>query len=180
MPRLRPLHPNETSPEARQVLERFFEQRGNVPNMFRTFARRPEMMIAAANLMAAVLNTGTLPLRLKEMVIVRTSKLNGCAYCMTSHSAILRGLGVTQASIDALENPDDNQWTEQERTALRYAEAIAHDQHRIDDQLWETLHSLFDEGEIVELTAAITMFHMFNRFNDTLQMEITEPGWPSE
>ena len=80
MARIRPLLPAEATPEAQQVLNTFYARRGNVPNMFRTFALRPEMMIAASAMMAAVLNTGTVELRLKEMVIVRTSQINGCVY----------------------------------------------------------------------------------------------------
>jgi alkylhydroperoxidase family enzyme len=64
----------------RAVLDGFFQKRGSVPNMFRTAALRPEIGVATANLMAAVLNTGTVDLRLKEMLIVRTSKINGCVY----------------------------------------------------------------------------------------------------
>ncbi len=180
MPRLAPLTPAQVSPAAHSVFEQFYTQRGNVPNMFRTFARRPEMMIAAANLMAAVLTTGTVELRLKELVIVRTSQLNACAYCLASHSAILRGLGVSQAAIDALENPAAEQWSERERVALRYAEQVTTDAKRVSDELWDELRHHFDEGEIIEITAATTLFAMFNRFNDALQMEITQPGWPED
>ena len=80
MPRMRPLHPQETTPEAQRVLENIYAHRGSVPNMFCTFARRPEIMIAADQLISAVLMTGTVDMRLKEMLIVRTSQLNECAY----------------------------------------------------------------------------------------------------
>ncbi|HEY1015342.1 MAG TPA: carboxymuconolactone decarboxylase family protein [Herpetosiphonaceae bacterium] len=180
MPRIEPLMPEQTTPEAQQVLAAFYRKRGNVPNMFRTFALRPEMMIAASNLMAAVLTTGTVDLRLKEMVIVRTSQLNGCAYCLSSHSALLRGLGVSQEAIDALENPGDDRWSAAERAALRYAEQVTKDAKRVGDELWDELKRHFDEGQIIEITAATSLFNMFNRFNDALQMEITEPGWPGD
>ncbi len=80
MARISPLLPAAATPEAQQVFTTFYEKRGNVPNMFRTFALRPEMMIAANALMSAVLNTGTVDVRLKELLIVRTSQINGCAY----------------------------------------------------------------------------------------------------
>ena len=80
MARISPLSPAEVDPQTNAVFVKFYEKRGNVPNMFRTFALRPAMMIAATQLMNAVLNTGTLSIRLKEMVIVRTSQVNGCAY----------------------------------------------------------------------------------------------------
>lgn len=80
MPRIEPLKPEETTPEAQAVLRTFYRKRGSVPNMFRTFALRPEMMIAAARMMDAIINTGTVSVRLKELLIVRTSQINGCAY----------------------------------------------------------------------------------------------------
>ena len=80
MARIKPLTPADVAPATREVFAQFYEKRGNVPNMFRTFALRPEMMIAANQLMGAVLTTGTLSLTLKEMVIVRTSQVNGCSY----------------------------------------------------------------------------------------------------
>lgn len=178
MARIQPLKPAAASPESQQVFTTFYEQRGNVPNMFRTFALRPEMMIAASQLMSAVLNTGTVDLRLKEMLIVRTSQINGCTYCLSSHSALLRNLGVSQAAIDALENTDDTQWTARERVALRYAEQVTRDAKRVNHYLWNELKQYFDDGEIIELTAATSLFNMFNRFNDALQVDITQPGWP--
>ncbi len=80
MPRLNALLPEETTPAMRGLLETFYIQRGAVPNMFRTAAIRPEIAIACNALMSAVLNTGTVDVRLKEMVIVRTSVVNGCVY----------------------------------------------------------------------------------------------------
>lgn len=80
MARMRPLDPDEAGPEARAVFDRFLEQRGNIPNMFRTMARRPEIMLTAAAHMRAVFSTGTVPERLKEMLAVRVSQINDCNY----------------------------------------------------------------------------------------------------
>ncbi len=85
---------------------------------------------------------------------------------------------MSQASIDALETADDSHWTPRERVALRYAEQVTRDAKRVGDNLWHELKQHFDDGEIIELTAATSLFNMFNRFNDALQVEITEPGWP--
>ncbi len=55
-------------------------ERGRVPNMFRTVAHRPEILRTLVAHWRAVLKSGTVPLRLKELVIVRTSQINGCEY----------------------------------------------------------------------------------------------------
>lgn len=48
------------------------------------------------------------------------------------------------------------------------------DSHSIDDALFAELRKHFDEGEVIELLAAIGLFNYFNRFNDALQMEPTK------
>lgn len=80
MPRIRPLNPEETTPEARDTLEGFMRSRGNMPNMFRTMASRPEIMQTAVAHMQAIFNTGTVERRLKEMLAVRVSQINDCHY----------------------------------------------------------------------------------------------------
>lgn len=79
-PRIRPLNPDEAAPEARATLEQFQHERGNMPNMFRTMALRPEIMRTAAEHMRAIFSTGTVEQRLKEMLAVRVSQINDCMY----------------------------------------------------------------------------------------------------
>jgi alkylhydroperoxidase family enzyme len=81
MPRISPLHPDDAPTDARTVLEEFFKARNNVPNMFRTLARRPAAMKAASDLMAAFWRAETTAdARLKELLAVRVSILNECTY----------------------------------------------------------------------------------------------------
>ncbi len=56
---------------------------------------------------------------------------------------------------------------------MRLAERMTRDAHSVDDELWEELRRHYDDGQIVELAAAIGMFNYFNRFNDALRMEPT-------
>lgn len=65
-------------------------------------------------------------------------------------------------------------FTAAEKAALRLAERVTRDAHTVDDQLWNELRQYFDEGEMVELLAAIGLFNYFNRFNDALEMEPTK------
>jgi alkylhydroperoxidase family enzyme len=60
--------------------EAFLAARGNVPNLFATLARRPAFMRAAAALLREALAPGEIPVRLKELIAVRVSGLNGCDY----------------------------------------------------------------------------------------------------
>lgn len=61
-----------------------------------------------------------------------------------------------------------------EKAALRLAERMTINSHTVNDQLWNELRRHYDEGEIIELAAAIGLFNYFNRFNDALKMEPTK------
>lgn len=61
-----------------------------------------------------------------------------------------------------------------DKAALRLAESMTRDAHNVDDAQWAELRQHFDEGEIIELAAAIGLFNYFNRFNDALKMEPTK------
>ncbi|HZU45518.1 MAG TPA: hypothetical protein VE994_22760 [Terriglobales bacterium] len=70
------------------------------------------------------------------------------------------------------EKRDD--FTAAEKAALRLAERMTRDGHAVDDELWAELRRHFNEGEVIELAAAIGLFNYFNRFNDALRMEPTK------
>ncbi len=174
MPRIRPLGIDEAGPESRAVFDAFYAQRGNVPNMFRTLALVPEIMTTAAAHMRAVFNSGTLPLKLKELVTVRVSQVNACAYCLASHTALLKQLGATEETIAELEAWEaSGDFTPAEKAALALAEQMTRDAKRVDDALWNDLKEHYTDSEIVELAAVIGLFNYFNRFNDALHVEIT-------
>ena len=80
MARIKPLTPQEVDQESQQIFEAFLRQRGNIPNMFRTLAHRPELLKTAYKHFSTILNTGTVDIRLKEMVGVRVSQINQCEY----------------------------------------------------------------------------------------------------
>ena len=78
--RIRRLEKAEVDAQSQALFDDFLRERGNIPNMFRTVAHRPEIMRTMVAHFRAVMNTGTVPKKLKELVIVRTSQLNRCEY----------------------------------------------------------------------------------------------------
>ena len=144
-------------------------------------AHRPEIFETIIAHMEAVLNTGTLPKALKELVIVRTSQLNRTPYCLASHTAICLKLGWSKDHIAALEEErSSDKFTDAERVAIHLAEVMTLDSHTYSDADFAKLQTFYSEGEIVELMAAIGLFNYFNRFNDLLKMEPTQPASAEE
>ena len=182
MPRIRPLRPDEVSPETQAVFDRLYAQRGALPNMFRTMALRPEIMATAEAHMNAVFQTGTVDPRLKEMLAVRVSQINDCMYCCASHTALAKSLGASEELLDAMYNIDQHEemFSPAERAALALAERMTTDAQSVGEDIWADLKANFDDGQIVEVAAVIGLFNYFNRFNDALRIDVTQPGMPMD
>lgn len=78
--RIRRLDKAEVDQPTSEIYDHYMKVRGNVPNMFRTVAHRPEILRTMIAHFRAVMETGTVGAKLKELVIVRTSQLNRCEY----------------------------------------------------------------------------------------------------
>jgi uncharacterized peroxidase-related enzyme len=177
MSRISRLDRSEVTPEMAALYDKAFAQRGNVPNMFRVMAHRPEIFATMQAHFGAVLNTGTVSTRLKELIIVRTSQVNDTPYCLASHTILARGLGWTDDQLNHLADWNKrNDFTPAEKAALRLAETVTRDPHVVTDEQFAELKTFYSEGEIVELLCAIGLFNYFNRFNNALQMQPTKPG----
>lgn len=177
MSRISRLDRSEVTPDIAALFDTVFAQRGNVPNMFRVMAHRPEIFATMQAHFGAVLTTGTVSTKLKELIIVRTSQVNDTPYCLASHTALAKGLGWTEEQLTHLaEWATRNDFTPAEKAALRLAETVTRDARGVTDQQFVELRSFYSEGEIVELLCAIGLFNYFNRFNNALRMEPTLPG----
>jgi uncharacterized peroxidase-related enzyme len=177
MSRISRLDRNQVTPEIASLFDKVFAQRGNVPNMFRVMAHRPEIFSTMQAHFGAVLNTGTVSTKLKELIIVRTSQINVTPYCLASHTILARNLGWNDDQLRHLEDwPRRDDFTPAEKAALRLAETVTRDAHGVSDEQFDELRGFYSEGEIVELLCAIGLFNYFNRFNDALRMEPTKPG----
>jgi uncharacterized peroxidase-related enzyme len=177
MSRISRLNRDQVSPEIAAGFDKVFAQRGNVPNMFRAMAHRPEIFTTMQAHFAAVLNTGTVSTKLKELIIVRTSQINDTPYCLASHTILARNLGWSD---DQLAHLDDwrarSDFTPAEKAALHLAETVTRNANSVSDEQFAELRGYYSEGEIVELLCAIGLFNYFNRFNNALKMEPTKAG----
>src|SRR5271166_1262533 len=177
MSRISRLDRSEVTPDLQASFDKVLAQRGNVPNMFRVMAHRPEIFATMQAHFGAVLNTGTVSTRLKELIIVRTSQVNVTPYCLASHTILARNLGWNDDQLANLADwPQREDFSPAEKAALQLAETVTRDAHAVTDQQFAELRGFYSEGEIVELLCAIGLFNYFNRFNNALKMEPTKAG----
>ncbi|HET7396037.1 MAG TPA: carboxymuconolactone decarboxylase family protein [Gammaproteobacteria bacterium] len=124
----------------------------------------PEAYKVMANLEAQVRQSG-LATSLLELVRMRASQINGCAYCLDMHSKDARAAGETEQRLYAL-----SAWREtpffdaRERAALEWTEAVTliADQH-VPDEIYERVRREFSEQELVNLTLAVIAINSWNR-----------------
>ena len=103
--------------------------------------------------------------RLFELVKIRASQMNRCAYCLDMHTKDARRLGETEQRIYALSAWRDTPFfTDRERAALEWTEALTRlsETHPSED-LRARLAAYFDEDEIVALTFAVVVINSWNR-----------------
>lgn len=102
---------------------------------------------------------------LLELVEMRASQINGCAYCLDMHSKDARALGETEQRLYLLsawrESPF---YTDRERAALEWTEAVTLvSQSRVPDEVYERVKPHFTPHELVNLTLAIATINTWNR-----------------
>lgn len=103
--------------------------------------------------------------KLLELIKIRASQLNGCAYCIDMHTQDARLKGETEQRIYALDAWRETPFfTEKERAALAWTEALTNIQTgHAPDAVYHELSSNFSEEERVNLTLAITTVNAWNR-----------------
>lgn len=112
---------------------------------------------------------------LLELVRLRASQINGCAYCIDMHTKDARLAGETEQRLYLLsawrEAPF---YTDRERAALAWTEAVTRiSPESVDDALYKSVRRHFNEKELVDLTLAIIAINGWNRLAISFR---TEPG----
>ena len=85
---------------------------------------------------------------------------------------------MTEAKVQAINDETSDLISPRERAAIRFAEKLAVDHHKVDDALWAELRRQFSEAEVIELVAHTTLFIGFGRFNEIVGVEPPEGARP--
>jgi len=105
--------------------------------------------------------------KLQQLIEMRVSQINGCAYCLDMHSKDLRHEGETEQRLYLLEAWRETPlFTDRERAALAWAEALTliTDGH-VPDEVYEQARSQFSEEELIDLSLAVVAVNSWNRLN---------------
>lgn len=125
----------------------------------------PEAYKAMVGLEQALAKSG-LESSLLELIRLRASQINGCAFCVNMHANDARKAGETEARLQTLVVwQETNFFSERERAALAWVESLTElaERHAPQHQ-FDALREHFSEAEIVNLTLAIATINAWNRF----------------
>lgn len=103
---------------------------------------------------------------LLELVYLRISQINGCAYCLDMHtrSLVSRGVGTEKLALVQAWQEAGNLFSDREQAALAWAETVTRvAQSGVPDAEFEAARRVFDEKELADLTIAIDLMNAYNR-----------------
>ncbi|AWN17919.1 carboxymuconolactone decarboxylase family protein [Salinisphaera sp. LB1] len=133
----------------------------------------PHPGIRALRDLEAYIHRCSLEPPLLELVKMRASQINGCAFCLDMHSQDARVAGETEQRVYVLDAWREAPfYSERERAALAWTEAVTRvaDTH-VPDEIYDHATQHFNEHELLDLTLAITAINSWNRLAISSRME---------
>lgn len=139
----------------------------------RALAHVPELLEVTLPFIGAALGASAIDLRTKEIVILRTSAVLGCDYCVQTHAVVAHDADLSVAQVDALAGadadaiarafPDDH-----DRALIAWTDTVALGPGIPPDDVVVALRAHVEDAELVELTVLVGATLMLNRFATTL------------
>ena len=174
MTRMVPLVLDSQDATLTSVFQEIQQAFGRVPNLFRVYAHHPPLLRANWDKVKAVMMGGHLRREVKETIALLVSKDNGCDYCVAAHSAALRSLGVSEEQITALQQSlEAFAFAPREAALIDFARQANCNPHAITDAQFRAVRDTgAEDAEIIEALGVMEIFAGFNRFLDSLQVDV--------
>lgn len=177
--RIEPLPPKRTGLVIRAMYRIAKRRYGQVPEPFTVTAHHRGLMIASA-MHETMLDRAskTLPVSVRELAVLWTARTVGCSWCVDFGSMLQRLDGLDIERLKEIDNyATSAAFTDDERAAIAYADAMTADPHTVTDEQVDDLRARFGDAGVIELTYQIGVENMRARMNTALG--ITEQGFNS-
>lgn len=123
----------------------------------------PEAYQALMNLEKYISTTSLTPIH-KELIKIRASQINGCAFCINMHTADARKYGISEQRIYLISAwREADVYTEDEKAILALTEQVTLIGNHVSDEVYQNAASLFDEKYLAEIILAIITINSWNR-----------------
>lgn len=161
------------NPALAALTGRIGAQRGKVLNLYAMLLNSPPVAEGWLNYLTAIRQKAALPAKIRELMIIRVAVLNGADYEYAQHVPFALKAGCTQAQLDALKQGDLRSFSDAERAALAYCDAMTREIH-VSDATFDALRPHFNAQAIVEITATVAAYNMVSRFLEALRIDHDE------
>lgn len=177
--RIEPLSPQRAGLPTRAMYRIAKRRYGQVPEPFAVAAHHRKLMVANAVHETMIERASkTLPASVREVAVFWTARSIGCSWCVDFGSMLQRLEGLDIERLKDIESyATSTAFTDDERAAIRYAEAMTTDPHTVTDEQVADLRARFGDAGVIELTYQIGVENMRARMNTALG--ITEQGFSS-
>ncbi|RUP34779.1 MAG: carboxymuconolactone decarboxylase family protein [Mycolicibacterium sp.] len=178
-PRIAPLPPQRAGLLTRLMYRYAKREFGEVPEPFTVAAHHPRLLVANA-VHESLLKSGskTLPGSVRDLAVFWTARTVGCSWCVDFGTMLMR---LESLDTERLKHIDEYAtsplFTDDERAAITYADAMTTDPHNVTDDQVDDLKRRFGEAGVIELTYQIGVENMRARMYAALG--ITEQGFSS-
>src|SRR5690348_2585197 len=135
--------------------------RGSGIEPLEVWAYQPKMMTAMGKFQGAVRKGSLVDERTKNLVELKGAQMIGCEFCVDLGSQICRNSGFSDEELLALPRYQSSElFTDREKTALDYTVAVMRTPVEVTDELFARMRSYFDERQLVEITALLTLVNL--------------------
>ena len=175
MAHMDPLSFDSVPEDIQERFTHYNKTRGFTPNSIQTMVRRPNIVRAFMQMNQVVLYEGTVDEELKMLVSLIASQAAGCRYCQAHMANLSKIYNASQEKIAmAWDFESCNLFSDAEKAALRLACYGAMSPSQASQVHFDEIYKYFDEGQVVEIVASISLFGFLNRWNDTMATELED------
>jgi len=169
------VEPEDADPVTKRIYEDAEKRFLMVLNIFKITGHAPEMAEKMWDIFFEILKEGQVDWYTKELLILKSTKIGDCLYCVTQHEVVAERLGVTpekQADIVGLYYQESPHYTEPERAILDLCSHAVVDPEDIPIEVWDRVKAHYDDGQIVEILATIGAYLQVSKFGDALGVQL--------
>jgi uncharacterized peroxidase-related enzyme len=167
------IDPTRTEGKTRENLDAVQKTLGATPNVFRVAAQSPVALEALVHLVTTT-GHGTLRARDREAIALAVSEANGCDYCLSAHTALAKGAGLSEAAIDDARSARASE--PRLAAILRFAREVARRRGRVDAEALPAVRAAgVSDSEVLEIVANVILHVFTNSINLVAQTDIDFP-----
>lgn len=157
-------------PEVKELSNRIIAERGSILHLYQMLMHSGPIAEGWLKYLTAVRQKTSLSGAMRELIIMRVALLNKAPYEAEQHAPIALDEGVTPNQLDALETWEASTvFDEKERAVLAYTDSMTREIH-VPDKTFAEIKRLYNNEQIVEITATVAAYNMVSRFLEALQI----------